>query len=285
MAIKLVASPKNAEGDLRRETTAPGFRVELVRLVGKRDIQFEHQGAAFIGLCNILRTDGETLAGEKRSVIKDIRGRLTFVPPKVKLEGWARYPSRRSSYLTVYFDPSKGDFGPCDVTTLPPTLHFQDQRITATLIKFKEALIGGESDDVAYMESIGILLLHELCKSPLATKSQRNSGGLTPVQIARIRDYVSSHIASPITITELSLLIGVSRFHLIRAFRDTVGIPPYQYVLGERVNAAKLLLRNSDAKIDHVARAVGFSDPLQLGRAFRKFTGLTPSEFRRLRND
>ena len=153
------------------------------------------------------------------------------------------------------------------------------------MLKYKDAIKDHDCDDVAYLETIGLLLLQELYKLHPSGGRPRNAGGLTPVQLARIRDYISSNISAPITIVELAELTGTSRFHLIRAFRDTVGVTPYQYVLMERVKVAKELLRNQTTKVEDVARAVGFNDPLQLTRAFRKFTNLTPSEFRALRGD
>lgn len=272
-------------GDSRREVTAPGFRVELMRMVGERDVCFRHQGEAVIALTNVVKTDGETLLDGKRSTLKDIRGRLTYVPPDVLLTGWAKYPSRRSSYLNVYFDPREGDFGACNIAAVEPGLHFQDATLTATMLKYKDVLVDQDCNDVAYLETIGLLLLQELCKRRPSESQTRNAGGLTPVQLARIRDYISSHINAAISIVQLAELFGMSRFHLIRAFRDSVGVTPYQYVLMERVKVAKELLRNKTIRVEDVALAVGFNDPLRLTQAFRKFANLTPTEFRALRGD
>jgi AraC family transcriptional regulator len=237
-----------------------------------------------IALANVVKLDGETFLDGKRSALKDIRGRLTFVPPNVLLTGWGKYPNRRSSYLNVYFNPVERDFGTCDLSSVEPSLHFQDARLTATMLKYKDAIIDQDWGDVAHLETIGILLLHELCQRPHRNRRQ-NSGGLTPVQFARIRDYISSHISVPITIVQLAALVSMSRFHLIRAFKDTVGVTPYQFVLMERVKNAKDLLRNTTTTVEDVAHAVGFNDPLQLTKAFRKFTSLTPTDFRVRRKD
>jgi len=73
----------------------------------------------------------------------------------------------------------------------------------------------------------------------------------------------------------------LSQFHFIRAFKHSVGLSPYQYVLSERISVAKELLLKRDLSIAHVALAVGFSDASQLNRAFRKLTGVTPTVYRR----
>jgi AraC-like DNA-binding protein len=84
-----------------------------------------------------------------------------------------------------------------------------------------------------------------------------------------------------VRVTELANLVGLSEFHFIRAFKQSVGHSPYQYVLSKRTSAAKEMLLNRDLSVADVALAVGFSDAPQLNRVFRKLTGVTPTAFRR----
>jgi AraC-like DNA-binding protein len=73
----------------------------------------------------------------------------------------------------------------------------------------------------------------------------------------------------------------LSHFHFIRAFKDSVGLSPYQYVLKARVGVAVEMLSKGGLSIADVALAVGFSDASQLNRVFRKVIGVTPTAFRR----
>ena len=104
---------------------------------------------------------------------------------------------------------------------------------------------------------------------------------LTGLQLRRIKEFLEAHISKEIGISELASLIGLSQFHFIRAFKNSVGLSPYQYVLSQRVSVAKELLLKRNLSIADVARAVGFSDASQLNRVFRKFIGVTPTAFRR----
>jgi AraC family transcriptional regulator len=96
-----------------------------------------------------------------------------------------------------------------------------------------------------------------------------------------VKELIDAQISNEITISDLAAVAGLSQFHFIRAFKDSVGLSPYQYVLSERVRRARDLLLNFDLSIAEVALVVGFSDASQLSRVFRKFVGITPTAFRR----
>ena len=106
-------------------------------------------------------------------------------------------------------------------------------------------------------------------------------GGLTARQLAQVREFIDAQIPNEITISDLAALTGLSHYHFIRAFKDTVGLTPYQYVLSERIRRARALLSNFDLSLGDVALAVGFSNVSHLNRVFRKFAGITPTAFRR----
>jgi AraC family transcriptional regulator len=96
-----------------------------------------------------------------------------------------------------------------------------------------------------------------------------------------VKDFVDAQISNKITISDLAAVAGLSQYHFIRAFKDTVGLQPYQYVLSERIHRARGLLSKPDLSLRDVALAVGFSDASQLNRVFRKFVGVTPTAYRR----
>jgi AraC family transcriptional regulator len=138
-------------------------------------------------------------------------------------------------------------------------------------------------DDHAYAETLGLLLLWELRHAAAAKRSQLNPtrGGLTVRQLRCVKEFVDAQISNDITISDLAAVAGLSQFHFIRAFKDSVGRSPYQYVLSERISVAKEMLSKSDLSIADVALAVGFSDASQLNRVFRKLIGVTPTAFLR----
>jgi AraC family transcriptional regulator len=260
------------------------FSAELIRLQ-PTELEFRVKGdAAFLALHDAVRSDGETtINGGSRSTLTDVRGRLTFVPIGSSVEGWHRFKGRMSSVLAVHLVPPTSDHHASDISNVPPSLYFENGNLKTTLQKLQSVLDGSGIDDHAYSETLGLLLLWELrhAADPKYSQLKPIRGGLTTLQLRRIKEFVDAHIAKGIGISELASLAGLSQFHFIRAFKHSVGLSPYQYILSERINVAKEMLLKSDLSIDEVALAAGFSDAPQLNRVFRKLIGVTPTAFRR----
>ncbi|UPT88722.1 AraC family transcriptional regulator [Bradyrhizobium barranii subsp. apii] len=257
---------------------------ELVRLQ-PTELKYRVKGdAAYLALHDFVRSDGETtINGGSRSTLTDLRDKLTFAPIGSSVEGWNCFKGRMSSVFAVHLAPPTSDQSASDISNIPPSLYFEHSNLKATLQKLQSALDGSGIDDHAYAETLGLLLLWELRHAADSKYSQLNPvrGGLTVLQLRRIKDFVDAHISKVIGVSDLANLLGLSQFHFIRAFKHSVGLSPYQYVLSERINVAKEILSKSDLSMADVALAAGFSDASQLNRVFRKLVGVTPTAFRR----
>jgi len=237
-----------------------------------------------LALHDFVRSDGETtINGGSRSTLTDVRDKLTFVPIGSSVEGWNRFKGRVSSVFAVHLAPPTSGHSARDISKIPPSLYFENSNLKSTLQKLQSVIDGSGIDDHAYAETLGLLVLWELRHSADPKYSQSNPvrGGLTALQLRRIKEFVDAHISRGIGISELASLVGLSQFHFIRGFKCSVGRSPYQYMLSERISAAKGMLLKSDLSIADVALAVGFSDAIQLNRVFGKLIGVTPTAFRR----
>jgi AraC-like DNA-binding protein len=97
--------------------------------------------------------------------------------------------------------------------------------------------------------------------------------------------FLTLQFTQPISIAHMSNMLGYHRTHLCKLFRQTTGLSPMQYLLKIRMQRAELLLASS-MTIDQVASSVGYSDALYFSKKFRKWQGLSPSEYRKtLRNN
>jgi AraC family transcriptional regulator len=259
------------------------FSAELVR-VPPIELEFKVKAdATYLALHDSVRTDGETTVdGGCSSTLTDLRDKLTFVPAGSSAVGWNQFEGG-ASVFAVHLDPTRPDIGANDMSGIPPALYFDNSNLKTTLQKLQRALDGSGIDDHAYVETLALLLLWELRHAIDPKHSRLNPvrGGLTARQLGRVREFVDTQIPNEITISDLAALAGLSHYHFIRAFKDTVGLTPYQYVLSKRTHRARALLSNSDLSLGDVALAVGFSDTSHLNRVFQKFTGVTPTAFRR----
>jgi AraC-like DNA-binding protein len=109
-------------------------------------------------------------------------------------------------------------------------------------------------------------------------KVQLTDAGRERARMTAVRDYIAAHFRSDISIEELSRLTGLSRYHLMRSFRQEFGLPPHSYANQLRLIEAKRLLREGAAPAD-VAADVGFYDQSHLSRMFKRAFDLTPGAF------
>ena len=112
-------------------------------------------------------------------------------------------------------------------------------------------------------------------RSPLPKTTAHEPGA-----IQQVKAFLQAHYQQNITLEELAQQVHLSRAYLIRAFRQTTGIPPYTYLLQLRIEQAKQLLATG-LPVAYVAQEVGFTDQSHLTRHFKSFTGLTPKQYAR----
>ncbi len=99
--------------------------------------------------------------------------------------------------------------------------------------------------------------------------------------IYMIRDYISSNYAnSALSVKDISEYVKLSTSYLCTYFKNGTGVTLNQYITEFRLEKAKQLLSDPRYRINDVSSAVGYSDGNYFSKSFRKYTGLSPSEFR-----
>lgn len=158
-----------------------------------------------------------------------------------------------------------------------PRLRFNDPRILA-LVKMLIDIpdVGAASSLFGDSLMAGILALLSAVPS-----SERQPKKLAPWQVRRATDYMHSRLPQAVELGELAALLGQSQWHFCRAFKASTGASPYQWQLDERIRMVQERLLNSDAPLDVIAEATGFSDAMHLIRTFKKRAGQTPAAWRR----
>ena len=100
------------------------------------------------------------------------------------------------------------------------------------------------------------------------------------VRMQKVLGYIDQHL-SDLDMTDLSGQLGFSDGHFSRWFSAMMGVSPKRYVIQKRVEAATRLLLFGGQNIEAVARQCGYDDALYFSRIFKKYTGLSPRDYRK----
>jgi AraC-like DNA-binding protein len=139
----------------------------------------------------------------------------------------------------------------------------------------------------ALEDNVGALEAEEGMYSVLAALFMRHGSEVrAPIEtrertaVCRARDYLSENFAQDVGLEELAAIAGLSRAHLIRAFRKEFHITPHAYLTDVRIRRARALLCLGRSPAD-VAFACGFADQAHFTRHFKARVGITPGQFRK----
>lgn len=100
--------------------------------------------------------------------------------------------------------------------------------------------------------------------------------------IRAVASYVQEHIREPIRVSSISEHLGYSESHLCRTFKKETGKTLSEYIHDEKMEEAKLLLSSTDKSIIDLALCLGYSSHAYFATLFKKRTGMTPGEFRKV---
>lgn len=146
-----------------------------------------------------------------------------------------------------------------------------------------EAAAGDDSSRLFHEQAIDLLCTQLLRghSSLGSLKASEPPRGLADWQVRKVTSYMQDHLDEAISIQELADLVRLSRFHFSTAFRKATRQSPYGWLTELRLNRARQLLEQPERAVTEIALDVGFQTPSAFAAAFRKKTGLSPTEYRR----
>jgi len=194
--------------------------------------------------------DGRPLGGPSR------RWRMVYLEP-----------SALQSLIAQPGAPDAADLALTRPVIQDPGLRLAMQRLFAALDSGAEALACEES-------------LVRAC----ALLQGRHSNATAPREaqgdVSQVRDRLASDLLNPPTLSELADLCGLSKYQLLRRFARVYGVPPHAWLLLQRAEQARGLIREGHS-LAAAAAACGFADQSHMTRSFARQFGFTPGAWQR----
>ncbi|MEL6384825.1 MAG: AraC family transcriptional regulator [Cyanobacteria bacterium J06626_18] len=146
---------------------------------------------------------------------------------------------------------------------------------------FSEIKNGGLAGQL-YVESLTNVLAVQLLRNFSTVQSCPipYAEGLSDRQLQQVTSYINDCLGQDIRLSDLAELLKISKFQFSRRFKHSMGIAPHQYVLHQRLEQAKHLLKATDLTVMEIAISCGFSSHSHLGKLIRQHTGLSPKAYR-----
>src|ERR1700732_2141214 len=159
---------------------------------------------------------------------------------------------------------------------------FADPRLSAMVAAAHAEMAAGFPSGRLFLDSVeqamAVALVngHAVRHRPV----QLYRGGLGSARLRRVKELVHAKMEDDLSLDEMAESVGLSTAHFARMFRKSTGETPHQFVLRQRLERAKLMLRAPDARVLDVAVACGFKTQQHFAQVFRDVCGLTPTEYR-----
>jgi AraC family transcriptional regulator len=169
-----------------------------------------------------------------------------------------------------------------DRVEFPPTHDLIHPQIRSGATALGDELRMGGPGGRVLAEALGnVLAVHLLRKFAAPVQTDTSPGGTLPGNKLRaVTDYIHEHLDAELSLNHLAAVAHMSPYHFARLFKNSTGLPPHQYVITQRVERAKQLLRGSTRPtLAEVAADVGFADQSHFTRHFRRLVGITPRQF------
>jgi AraC family transcriptional regulator len=174
---------------------------------------------------------------------------------------------------------SDGAFGEVE---LRPQRKFADPRLGALVAAAHAEMVAGFPSGRLFLDSIeqamAVVLVngHAVRHRPV----QMYKGGLGSARLRRIKALVHAKIEDDLSLDEMAQSVGLSTAHFARMFHKSTGETPHQFVLRQRIERAKEMLRAPHARVLDVAVACGFKTQQHFAQVFRDVCRVSPTEYR-----
>ncbi|WP_448570535.1 AraC family transcriptional regulator [Trichothermofontia sp.] len=105
--------------------------------------------------------------------------------------------------------------------------------------------------------------------------------GLSKPRLRRAIEYIQAHLSENLSLNDIANELGMSQYYFCHLFKRSTGISPHQFLIRQRIEQAKCLLKQADRTVTSIALECGFANQSHFARCFRHHTGMNPNQFRK----
>ncbi|AEI40114.1 AraC family transcriptional regulator [Paenibacillus mucilaginosus] len=186
------------------------------------------------------------------------------------------------NYRWIAFKGSRADesLSALGISQHQPVTHSRDfRRLGALFHKMERTLASGRPGSDLQAGGYLRLALAEYAQEAAAAAPPVTEGSMIQQQVEQAIRWLTLQYYQPISIEHMAKTLGYHRTHLSKMFKQHTGMSPMQYLLQVRMERAKRLLHER-LTIEQVASSVGFADALYFSKQFKKWYGVSPSDYR-----
>jgi AraC family transcriptional regulator len=210
-------------------------------------------------------------------------GTVSIIRRDVEIQ--SAVPSNPVPTMVLQLDNSKlQHVAPDDVLAIDKSLETAqvttDGRLAALMSAMRMEVRDGCPSGRLYGESVSIALLKYLAGRYATPANPLRASSLSPRQRRAIFDYVRANLADDISVSELAAIVSMSPSHFTRVFKIAFGVTPYRFVMQQRIEGAKGMLKEAKQSASDVSTALGFASQSHFAKVFRQFTGVAPKRYR-----
>jgi AraC family transcriptional regulator len=181
-----------------------------------------------------------------------------------------------------FLNRAMGDVAKSGRLELVQQVNLDDSQIKRLMETLRSEVADGLPAGRLFGESIALALSAHIAQRYSGSSAilEAYRGGLSRSRLKRVFEYIDAHLAGNLELQVLASVAGLNMHHFARAFKQSTGEAPHQFVLRRRVEQAKQLLRHSQVPVIEASARTGFVDQSHFSKVFRRLVGLAPSEYR-----
>jgi AraC family transcriptional regulator, arabinose operon regulatory protein len=231
-----------------------------------------------------LTTEGEGLYLNDNIELQAVRGHMMLFHPEAHYHYGLAPAAEEWQHLWALFQP-RAHWGEWMAWESVDEGIFHmvlpDEASSAQLQSLFQSLIELRSRDLAYRADLEHTRLEEILIRARGLQSQSRDRKPIDSRVSRACEYIESQADGSFSVDDIASACNLSSSRLAHLFKQQIGVGPMAWSNNLRLQRARKLLLDSDKPVAMIAAQVGYEDPTQFARNFRKNVGCSPREFRK----